>query len=395
MSASTECYLGAVRGQYTLLDDYMAALNETSSSWEAPPESTGRGLVMMLFATVQAFVLAFPDLPLLVLPTCINLLVGLFVWTNCKRLAMCVATAGLPLPYLLAFAFRSTYIHAGFSLSLFLGAWKACDLCAGTAPPHVLSSRFALAVHMAIPVETAAVGCDRRKWVPRALVQLALVAAGVAGLESLTALQGAALLPEWPALLAPAIELWCDCWRVYWMLQLPMSACQLCLALLGFTPQVCFRNPLLLSSSPADFWGRRWNLLIHGLFKRTVFKPLRARSVPAHAAAVSAFLVSGLFHEYAFLGPVAARPKAGYMLVFFLSQAPLVTAEKALAALLAPAWLRDALGRSPRLCTVLTTALIVPLAPCFMAPLHASGVLLELGRVVPTSLLTSTCAAAP
>ena len=136
-------------------------------------------------------------------------------------------------------------------------------------------------------------------------------------------------------------------------------------------------------------------MLVKGLFHRSVFAPLRARNVPGPLAALSAFVVSGLFHEYAFLGPVAARPKAGYMLVFFLSQAPLVTAEKALAALLAPAWLRDALGRSPRLCTVLTTALIVPLAPCFMAPLHASGILLELGRVVPTSLLTSTCAAAP
>ena len=30
-------------------------------------------------------------------------------------------------------------------------------------------------------------------------------------------------------------------------------------------------NPIFESSSPSDFWGRRWNLVVHGLLKRYVF----------------------------------------------------------------------------------------------------------------------------
>ena len=30
-------------------------------------------------------------------------------------------------------------------------------------------------------------------------------------------------------------------------------------------------NPLLATTSPSDFWGKRWNLLIHGVLKVQYF----------------------------------------------------------------------------------------------------------------------------
>jgi hypothetical protein len=41
----------------------------------------------------------------------------------------------------------------------------------------------------------------------------------------------------------------------------------LLLCLLGYRPVSVMRNPLLRSVSPRDFWGRRWNLVIHGILK--------------------------------------------------------------------------------------------------------------------------------
>ena len=66
----------------------------------------------------------------------------------------------------------------------------------------------------------------------------------------------------------------------------------------GYMPITLMRSPLTSATSPLDFWGRRWNRLIHGLFKRTVFQPMVKHGVPKAAASMSAFVVSGLFHEY-------------------------------------------------------------------------------------------------
>ena len=68
----------------------------------------------------------------------------------------------------------------------------------------------------------------------------------------------------------------------------------------GFVPRTMWRAPLLASTSAADFWGRRWNLLIHGLFRRTVFRPLTERGVPGWGAGAIAFALSGPAH-----GPIS------------------------------------------------------------------------------------------
>jgi hypothetical protein len=45
----------------------------------------------------------------------------------------------------------------------------------------------------------------------------------------------------------------------------------LVLCLLGYRPADIMRNPLMRSVSPRDFWGRRWNLIVHGILKVSCF----------------------------------------------------------------------------------------------------------------------------
>jgi len=66
---------------------------------------------------------------------------------------------------------------------------------------------------------------------------------------------------------------------------------------------VCFdiyitNNPMLLSTSPSDFWGRRWNKLIHMGLKQGIYKPVRWHTGNRTLASVAAFAASGLYHEY-------------------------------------------------------------------------------------------------
>jgi hypothetical protein len=54
---------------------------------------------------------------------------------------------------------------------------------------------------------------------------------------------------------------------VYSTLGMIADVFALLLCLLGYRPVSVMRNPLLRSVSPRDFWGRRWNLVIHGILK--------------------------------------------------------------------------------------------------------------------------------
>jgi hypothetical protein len=63
---------------------------------------------------------------------------------------------------------------------------------------------------------------------------------------------------------------------------------------------------LLLSSSPSEFWGRRWNRLIHHHLKEAVYKPVRQRygwdrPYSLSLAVLATFGTSGILHEYVWL----------------------------------------------------------------------------------------------
>jgi len=57
-------------------------------------------------------------------------------------------------------------------------------------------------------------------------------------------------------------------------------------------------NPMLKSTSPSDFWGRRWNMLVHKGLKNGVYKPTRKHTSSKIWAVLSTFVVSGIIHEY-------------------------------------------------------------------------------------------------
>jgi hypothetical protein len=82
--------------------------------------------------------------------------------------------------------------------------------------------------------------------------------------------------------------------------------------------------------SPSDFWGRRWNLLIHQCLKDGVYKPVRALGGSNALAVFAAFTASGLFHEWILRTVFDLYPNThGITLVFFWHQALLVMADAA------------------------------------------------------------------
>jgi hypothetical protein len=112
----------------------------------------------------------------------------------------------------------------------------------------------------------------------------------------------------------------------------------------GYQMERVMKNPLFESKSPSDFWGRRWNLLIHAALKGGVFKPVR-RHFSSTVAVIATFAASGAFHEWMLSTLFAPMPHQlddngncshkdcfppiyGCAMVFFLWQAGIIACEK-------------------------------------------------------------------
>lgn len=96
----------------------------------------------------------------------------------------------------------------------------------------------------------------------------------------------------------------------------------------GIETYEIMRNPIFKSKSPSEFWGRRWNLLIHNCLKNGVYKPVRSIGGSRATAVFAAFVASGLFHEN--LLPIVFfdyKNVKGATTVFFLWQASLMVLE--------------------------------------------------------------------
>ncbi|CAB9513380.1 Pfam:DUF821 [Seminavis robusta] len=65
----------------------------------------------------------------------------------------------------------------------------------------------------------------------------------------------------------------------------------------GYLTKPTFKNPIWTSKSPTDFWGRKWNLLIHDILKGGAFLPAR-KYVSTPLAVMWSFICSGLMHDY-------------------------------------------------------------------------------------------------
>ena len=68
----------------------------------------------------------------------------------------------------------------------------------------------------------------------------------------------------------------------------------------GYYTKPIFLNPMFTSRSPTEFWGRKWNLLIHRTLKHAVFLPARPVLGVTTAVALT-FAASGLLHEMSWM----------------------------------------------------------------------------------------------
>ncbi len=84
----------------------------------------------------------------------------------------------------------------------------------------------------------------------------------------------------------------------------------------GVPVERLFKNPAA-SRSPAEFWGRRWNLAFHAVAKERVFRPV-ARRWGAGAGVWATFLFSGLIHDLLLSAPAAGG--WGLPTLYFLLQ---------------------------------------------------------------------------
>ena len=353
-------------------------------------------------------------------------------------------TLTLAIPFVLPSS-RGGLGPMSMALMLWVNLWKIMDMCAGTSPPCVFDHPLNLFSHLTFLIEYKTTRA-RTAAMTRTASELRFMPRTHSEAQQLETLQGAsgssgggggsggsgsvlqehaetADAPEMPApgewaatafelaktltlffALASASELsppawlaaapkgafvlewlakYSHVWYIYCFLKMACDANSTVLLTLGYKPQVAFRNPLTASTSPTDFWSRRWNLLVRGLFHRTVFTPLRNRSFPAWVSALSAFVVSGAFHEYAF-APASHGAALGSLTVFFCVQAAACTGELLVRRLSTKSRLLQAIdANTPAWARVLlTSALLVPFSPLFMAPLKAHGTLTQMRHVM-------------
>lgn len=171
--------------------------------------------------------------------------------------------------------------------------------------------------------------------------------------------------------------------QIYTMLATSMFVHRLCLALAGFETLDSMRQPLLLSLSIKEFWGRRWNLVIHSLMRRSFFAPLAKRGMALrYVGALLAFIMSGLFHEYMWLVTNWYQMDTytvGFPVLFFLIQFVLT----ALESILAKTQVGQKIAALPGpVRTICTTLAILPFGPIFQQGLY--GMMLESTAIFPS-----------
>ncbi|MFZ5479120.1 MAG: MBOAT family protein, partial [Myxococcota bacterium] len=115
------------------------------------------------------------------------------------------------------------------------------------------------------------------------------------------------------------------------------------------------RTPLA-ARTVAEFWGRRWNAIVHRWLASVAFFPLARRGHVA-LAGLAAFALSAAIHTYLVIPGVglAAGLRMG---AFFVVQGLLVVIERALGIARAPAWVGHAW----------TVACFVATVPLFIEP---------------------------
>ena len=144
--------------------------------------------------------------------------------------------------------------------------------------------------------------------------------------------------------------------------------------LFGVKTEDAMKNPLFESTSASDFWGNRWNMVIHGALKRGVFKPVY-KFTSKTCAVLATFLASGLFHEYLLLVVFAAEENAniamGKNTAFMVWNAGVIMIEYFVAEMFLFQWMKKTLPKPILTLLILSTAL--PIAHWFIHPYSKTG----------------------
>lgn len=313
--------------------------------------------------------------------------------------AMAVITAGFPFAALSAYPVRSRLTAFVLSYHAVLGFFRWVEFVLGRGPKGSAASSFTFAAYFSYAAEilfedgkvkrlssrTAACTDLALRAGFHVLVFLVVNSIGRAtgmlpyaqGHEYLTSLP----LYGWPKTL-PALYL--QTCMVYCMMGLVMLLYRLVLAILRVDSLVAFKAPLVRSTSLPEFWGRRWNLIVHNLLKRCFFEPFRAGPVwQQHLGGFLAFLMSGLFHEYMWLALHAARPGSskyvfGKVTTFFVVQFVATAAQ----AMMARSPLNRVAAMLPDpVLTCLVTLAVLPFSPLFLE--GCFGMLREINDALP------------
>jgi hypothetical protein len=170
----------------------------------------------------------------------------------------------LPVPYLLpARALQHSMPHVTFALLVWIGVWKGLDVAGGTAPTACRGrpsggSLINLLVWFCFPIEYHVEAGGAPSPAPARALRAAVRTLVLRGLAF-------AALASFVATAQPvgALRVYAQVWTVHLFLGLNFDASAVGLAALGFRPTTTFRDPLTRATSPSDFWGRRWNLLVH------------------------------------------------------------------------------------------------------------------------------------
>ncbi|CAJ1404105.1 unnamed protein product [Effrenium voratum] len=299
-------------------------------------------------------------------------------------LAMAIFAALAALPFVVAMLMGCRSLVSAFTLAYLgvLSAFRWLELVSKSGPKGFDATATTFAVYFSIPAEIhfedgKIKGITERKWRIvdlaarmsfHALIMLVTLSLGKATgyLPFLSALPSALPMHGLPGSI-PAIYL--QTIFVYGMLATCMLHHRLIATLCGFETLQGMNAPLVKSTSFRDFWGRRWNMIIHNLMKRLIFAPLQhGGPLKKNLAGAAAFLVSGLFHEYMWLLLHVARPDGsryvpGKVTAFFMVQFVATAAQ----VLLKKTPLGLALGNLPAPCqTLLTTLCILPFGPLFL-----------------------------
>jgi hypothetical protein len=144
--------------------------------------------------------------------------------------------------------------------------------------------------------------------------------------------------------------------------------------LFGVKTKSAMHNPMFEATSPSDFWGNRWNLIIHGALKRGIFKPVYKYTSKSWAI-LATFLASGAFHEYLLLVVYHADDDAnitfGKNTAFMVWNAGIVTIESLIGNMFVFQWMKKTLPK--RLLTFLILSTALPIAHLFIHPYTKTG----------------------